>query len=294
VATAERPSRGVRVGAGQARRISAGQDAAISEIALDGKRFAEPRAMLAGQLRRDVVLFDETFDVFAPGTRWRIVDDGLPQGTLKVEQDQERSALKMETTPAEDRASHVGIETISPFPLRDLDGIEASVVFRVNSSFPRSEFKAILLGSTNKAVRIVIPQLSRPVILADAIKVSADRHFFAGTLQAEQSPNHAFQAGNRYRLVLAVNRRNTRLTVVDDVNQSIVFRTELNALALADLGDSAAVLLRLTSPLGERAECLVYRVTVRGWRAATRNPPSKTPEASTPALPSGKSLSLSY
>jgi hypothetical protein len=143
----DKSSGGVRVAAGESRRISASNGGAIERIAFDHNGFTKPRAMLAGEYRKNKTLFHETFAAFALGTRWRAANEGPPDDVLKAVTDNGRHALWMKNKAAKDKFSARAIETVDPFPLQDLAAIEVHVVFRAGEDAP-PPFQVWLLGSS--------------------------------------------------------------------------------------------------------------------------------------------------
>jgi hypothetical protein len=285
-----RPLGGIRLSAGDARRISAARGAVVEKIAFDSERFAKPRAVLAGKLKHDEILFHDTFENFALGMRWRATYEGPPDDVLQAVRDEGRPALWMKNSPAKPKSPGAAIETVERFLLRELAAIEADVLFRVSKDVP-PPFQVWISGSSRKMVRMsFLPGVGHRIYL-DANDVSNPKRFVR--LVSHHSPDMAYQDGGRYRCLLSVNRQGSRLVVRDDVNLAVVYQTDFDGVTLADLGDDASVVLRLARPpnrVDQAGECWVFSVTVRGRRSATHYPSLKNAARhASPSLPTDPS-----
>jgi hypothetical protein len=280
-APAGKPSCGVRIAAGGARRISAANGATVENIALDSDRFARPRAMLAGKFRHGEILFQDTFETFALGTRWQGTRGGPPDDVLKAVSEDGRTALWMRNKPSVDEPVGRTIETIEPFPLQDLAAIRVDVVFKPSKKAP-SPFEIWILGSSGKMVRVDLQPNAHHRIRCNAIDVSDFRRWVGLAGQDRPSPAEVYQNGRRYRSTLSVNRQGVELVLRDDVNLAVVYQTDFKRFTLADLGDSVRVLIRCSTCVNVATECWIYEVTVRGRPSATHYPPSKSKDIPRP------------
>jgi hypothetical protein len=265
-APAGKPSGGVRIAAGDARRISTAKNRAVEAIPLDNDRFARPRAMLAGKFRQNQILFSDVFEDFALGTRWRAARVGAPDDVLKAISKDGRTALWMKNKPAENKSGGGAIETIEPFLLQGLAAIQVDVVFQANPDAPAS-FQVLLVGSTNKALRVFTAPDAPQGVAADVLELDANQDFVKFLARNGSGPD-VFQDGRRYRFVVSVTRQGAAVAMKDDVNLAVVHQAKFEQFTLADLGDAAGVRLRLTTRSNQAAECWVYDVAVSGRHSA--------------------------
>jgi hypothetical protein len=275
---ASNPAGGVRMAAGEARGISAARGAAVRTIALDREAFAKPRAMLAGTLPRDAILFHDAFDTFSLGTRWRATKKGAPDIAFRAVSDGGRAALWMHANPSKINFVPRWIETVEAFPLGGLASLQVDVLFRTHEAAPPA-FEVWVWGSSKKMVRAYFqPHLGHRICF-DAHDLSNPKHFLTSVswLAGDRSPNEAYQDGERYRYrsVLSVSRQGADLVVRDDVNLAVVYRASLDTFTLADLGETTRVLLRMLTPQDRPGDCWVYDVTVCGRSSAVHYPPPK-------------------
>jgi hypothetical protein len=277
----DEPTHGVQIGAGEARRISAA-GGEVEKIALDPEEFARPRAMLAGRFKQDEILFRDSFETFALGTRWRATaTDISPRSpdVLQATLDKGRTALWMKADPISRKSLPAwAIETVEQFPLQNLASIQVDVVFRSGNEVLPTSFETWLFGSTGKMVRIYTHHYAGRGVTADAVRFAATAPRWNFLARESVRTKDTYQAGDayRYRFIISVNRRDCQFVMQDDVNQAVIYRTKLDIVTLADLGDKAKVILRMVTRSGEAAEQWIYGVTVRGRPSATRYPPSKS------------------
>jgi hypothetical protein len=276
---AGRSSGGVRIGAGEARRVSAGQGGTTEKIGFDRDGFAKPRAMLAGKYKQDETFFTDTFETFALGKRWRARGEGAPDEALMAVSDNGRPALWMKSKAAAKKQVAVSsIETVERFPLHDLASIQAEAVFRASEK-SQPQFQVWLVGSAGRAVRICTLGGSPGGVGAGVLELGKLSHNWGGVATSPVG-HDVYQNGERYRyrVILSVNRRDTRVLMQDDVNMAVVYEAKFNELTLAALGDNVRAVLRLVTYSKHASECWVYGVTVRGRPSAIQQTsPKKVP-----------------
>jgi hypothetical protein len=266
LAPVDRLSGGVRINKGEAGRISGAQGAAIEKIGMDSSRFVRPRAMLAGTLERNPVLFRDRFKTFAMGALWRAGSHGSPDILSMVSQDG-RPALRMKNSPAANSNIIRSLETVESFSLQGLAAIQLDVVFRRSSVAP-PRIEVWLSGSSRKMVRMVES--------ANYVNFSADScEGIHRQLGAQWSPKNACRNGERYRCILSVDGRCARLTMKDDINLSVVHKAQFDNFSLADLGDDVRVVLVLFTEPNQTGECWIYEAMLSGRLGARRYPSSK-------------------
>jgi hypothetical protein len=276
-----KPSAAIRTTAGQARRISVAARGAVEKvekIALDCDRYARPRAMLEGKLREDQILFHDTFETFALGTRWQPSREGAPDDVLEAVLESGRHALRMKNrsleesgrSPSKYKYNARAIKTVEAFSLQDTAALEVDVVFKPSKDAEPC-FQVWLLGSSGKLVRMFLqPQLSHRIDYS--VNINSNVSDSRSCLAIYHSPKAVYRNGERYRCRLSVNRQSARLVVQDDLNLAGVYQASFDDFTLADLGDNARVVLRLLSWQEHVSECWVYDVTVRGRPSAVHYP----------------------
>jgi hypothetical protein len=267
LAPAGKPSCGIRIAAGDARRISAATGGTVQKIAFYPDGFAKPRAVLAGKYRREALLFHDGFASFALGTRWRPANGEAPDEALEAVSHDRHPALRMKSSAAKAGLCYRGIESVEAFSVQKLASIQADVTFQTSEEATPA-FQVWFLGSSAKTVRMILEPYQRRRIGLDTHVVEKNRF---DLLDRQYSDSGVYQDGRRYRAVLTVDRRGVQVAVQDDVNKAVVHRAKLTSFTLADLGDTTRVVLRLVTRTSHSAECWVYDVTVRGRSSATRD-----------------------
>jgi hypothetical protein len=272
-----RPLGGIRLSAGDARRISAASGAVVEKIAFERDGFAKPRAMLAGKYKRDEVLFHETFESFALGTRWTTSTAGPPDDVLKAVVKDGRTALWMKNKASTKGGYEAGsIETIEPIPLQDMAAIQVDVVFKTiaDAPMPFETFVAGMptgvgaSGLSKKCIKMALGKHQE--VRCDVCQLTPSY----AVLASQVSPPGVCRGGQRYRAIFLLDRQGAQMVLKDDINLAVVYQAKFDKFTLNDIGDGARLDVRLLRPRFV-TECWVFEVTVRGRYSAVRYPPAK-------------------